>query len=308
MSAETDFDAAGFWRDVFPSDTEAIGYLAGILRRSLVFVAIAGLVCLAEAMTETSIAIEVTPYEVAGAALSVLLVLRTNAGYDRWWEGRKLWGGIVNQSRNLGSAALAHGPSDPRWRSSLIRWVIGFAHCTRRSLRGQREAPEIAALLGAAAARELAGARHAGLYCTVRIAALLQDASTAGETAPWALMQMERERMSLVDSMGGCERILKTPLARAYDIITRPFLAIFLIALPFALVARVGFFLTPLVTLFVAFPLLALDHIAVGLQNPFIAQSINSLRLDDICATIEGDLLAMLEGAETDARRESQQG
>ena len=67
--------------------------------------------------------IEVTPFEVAGGALSLLLVLRTNAGYDRWWEGRRLWGGIVNQSRNLAIAALSYGPDDPAWRDRFVRRV-----------------------------------------------------------------------------------------------------------------------------------------------------------------------------------------
>ncbi len=57
--------------------------------------------------------IDITPFEVAGGALSLLLVLRTNAGYERWWEGRRLWGDIVNRSRNLAVAALSYGPDDP---------------------------------------------------------------------------------------------------------------------------------------------------------------------------------------------------
>ncbi len=60
--------------------------------------------------------IEITPFEVAGGVLSLLLVLRTNAGYERWWEGRRIWGDIVNRSRNLAVAALSYGPDDPAWR------------------------------------------------------------------------------------------------------------------------------------------------------------------------------------------------
>src|SRR5262249_39832834 len=60
-----------------------------------------------------NLGIEITPFEWAGGVLSLLLVLRTNAGYDRWWEGRRLWGGIVNQSRNLAIAPLSYRPDDP---------------------------------------------------------------------------------------------------------------------------------------------------------------------------------------------------
>src|SRR4051812_24463339 len=72
--------------------------------------------------------IDVTPFEVAGGVLSLLLVLRTNAGYDRWWEGRRLWGDIVNRSRNLAVAALGYGPDDPAWRDQIVRRAAGFAH------------------------------------------------------------------------------------------------------------------------------------------------------------------------------------
>src|SRR5581483_1608100 len=96
-----------FWRDVFRFSGTAGRLVWG---RLLVFGGLAGLIWLVESTTETSIAIDLTPYEVAGAALSLLLVLRTNAGYDRWWEARKLWGSIVNQCRNLAIMALEYGP------------------------------------------------------------------------------------------------------------------------------------------------------------------------------------------------------
>ena len=93
--------------------------------------------------------VAVGPFEAAGAVLGLLLVMRTNAGYDRWWEARKLWGGIVNQSRNLAVAALAYGPTDSAWRVKFVRWAAAFPHVVRRSLRGERSLPEIERLLGA---------------------------------------------------------------------------------------------------------------------------------------------------------------
>jgi ion channel-forming bestrophin family protein len=64
--------------------------------------------------------LEVGPHEIAGAALGLLLILRTNAGYGRLWEGRTLWGGIVNQNRNLTLELLAYGPNDKVWCTELI--------------------------------------------------------------------------------------------------------------------------------------------------------------------------------------------
>jgi putative membrane protein len=106
-------------------------------------------------------------------------------------------------------------------------------------------------------------------------------------------MQMERDRISLLDYLGGCERILKTPLPRAYNIVMRQFLFVFLAWFPFGVLQKVTW-LTPLVTGFVAFPMLALDDIGTELQNPFSTANINHLPLDAICKNIEDNLLGLL--------------
>ena len=109
--------------------------------RTLVFGAIALVITVVEELADPtfSLSIPLTPYEILGAALGALLVLRTNAGYERWWEARKLWGGIVNQCRNLAILALAHGPDDPEWRQRFGGWIAAFAHVARRSLRGETD-------------------------------------------------------------------------------------------------------------------------------------------------------------------------
>jgi putative membrane protein len=283
--------ALDFWRDLL-SLNGAAGRL--VLGRVAVFGAVAWLIWWIENVTEASIAVDLTPYEVAGAALSLLLVLRTNAGYDRWWEGRKLWGGIVNQCRDLVVVSLANGPADPHWRGEIARWTAAFAHVSRRSLRGERDVAELAALLGAESAARVAAAEHMPSYVSARIAGLLADALKRQQIAGFAFQQADRDRALLLDHLGGCERIRKAPLPRAYAVKIRQFIVLFLLALPFALITRVGW-LTPLVTILVAYPILALDKIGAELQQPFSKASLNHLPLDEICATIEGNLLAQLE-------------
>jgi putative membrane protein len=98
----------------------------------------------------------------------------------------------------------------------------------------------------------------------------------------------------LIDHLGGCERILKTPLPMAYAIQIRQFIILFLATLPFALLAKIGW-LTPVVTMLAAYPILSLDQIGTELQNPFSAKSLNHLPLDALCQTLQDNLLAMLE-------------
>ncbi|HEV3343851.1 MAG TPA: bestrophin family ion channel [Pirellulales bacterium] len=291
MTLEQPSAGFDFWRDLLRF-TGTAGRL--VWGRVLVFGALAWLIWLVESATDTSIAIDLTPYEVAGVALGVLLVLRTNAGYDRWWEARKLWGGMVNQSRDLVVVSLANGPRDRHWQEETVRWTIAFAHAARRSLRGQRELPELIALLGADEAARVGAAHHMPSYVSGRVAALLAGALSDQQIPGFAFQQADRDRSLLLDHIGGCERIRKTPLPLAYAVKIRQFIVVFLLALPFGLIARIGW-LTPLVTILVAYPILALDEIGAELQQPFSTASLNHLPLDEICATIEGDLLAQLE-------------
>jgi putative membrane protein len=238
--------------------------------------------------------IEITPFEVAGGALSLLLVLRTNAGYERWWEGRRLWGDIVNRSRNLAVAALSYGPDDPAWRDQIVRRSAAFSHAARQSLRGDHTPEDLSRVLGRTEAEQVVAAEHMPSAVAGLIGESLRDARDRLGLDGFALLRLDPERAALIDDIGGCERIVKTPLPLAYRVEIRRFLIAFILAIPFALVDRIDWY-TPLVTFLIAAPLLAVDKIGTELQDPFSKDSLNHLPLDDICATIEGNLMAMLE-------------
>lgn len=238
--------------------------------------------------------IEITPFEVAGGVLSLLLVLRTNAGYERWWEGRRLWGDIVNRSRNLAVAALSFGPDEPVWRARIVRRTAAFSHAARQSLRGDRTTGELVRVLGFSEATQVAAARHMPTAVAMLIGESLREARDRLDLDGFAMLRIDPERAALIDDIGGCERIIKTPLPLAYRVEIRRFLILFIAAIPFALVDRIAW-LTPIATILIAVPLLAVDKIGTELQDPFSKDSLNHLPLDEICATIEGNLMAMLE-------------
>ncbi|MDG3006929.1 bestrophin family protein [Paludisphaera mucosa] len=283
-----------FWREVFGIHGSAMPLT---LLRVFVFGLYAMFVTalhLSPKYEELNLHIGVGPHEVAGAALGLLLVLRTNAGYERWWEGRKLWGGIVNQSRNLAIQALAYGPADRRWRDEFIRWSAAFPHGVRLDLRDQRHSTSMIGLLGREAAERVFEARNIPNASSLHIARLLREAHEKLGMDAFAFHQAEEQRGLLIDHMGACERIRASPLPLAYRIEIRRFILLFLVTLPFALLEDAGW-LTPLVTMLVAAPILALDKIGTELQYPFLETSLNHLPLDEICLKIETDLLAMLE-------------
>ncbi|MGE3809780.1 MAG: bestrophin family protein [Gemmataceae bacterium] len=287
----------GFWR-------QALAWHGSVSPRIILLVlgwgVIAGAVCLGAILAEWHfgiyIGLAVAPYEFAGTALAILLVLRTNAGYDRWWEARKLWGGIVNQSRNLAISALSYGPRDAGWRKRFVGWVAAFPHLTRACLRGQPAPPEVGKLVDEAEFKKLAAADHLPGFAARSLAGLLHEACAQQQLDRFAFLQIDRERALLIDHIGACERILKTPLAKVFAIKVRRFIAIFLLTLPLALLHKLdAMVLIPIITMLVAYPLHSLDEIAVELQNPFPTTNLSHLPLDDICATIERNVLALLD-------------
>lgn len=290
-------DTRGFWRQAFAFRGTASPH---VLPRVFVFGALATIVT-AISRAHPGLAIAVGPIEVSGAVIALILVLRTNSGYERWWEGRKLWGGIVNQSRNLAISGLAYGPSDARWREDLARWSAAFPHAARRSLRGERDAPELVTLLGEERASDVTTAQHMPGFVAATLARVLREGRELGALDGFGFIQVDRERALLIDHIGACERILKTPLAFAYAVKIRRFIVLYLLLVPFGLVSSLGW-TTPLVTMFISYPILALDHIGTELQSPFSVRSLSHLPLDEICKTIETNVLALLRQDPSPAR------
>ena len=112
-----------FWAEVFTWQGSVTPY---VILRVLFFGAFATVVYMGSERLAVDTGLGVAPYEIVGAVLALLLVLRTNAGYDRWYEARKLWGGIVNQSRNLAIAGLSYESGDLAWRERFVRWTAAF--------------------------------------------------------------------------------------------------------------------------------------------------------------------------------------
>lgn len=293
-------ETRSFWRD-------ALAWREAVTAKVLPSIALFGLYAAGIAVLHDLFrwrGIEVTHLGYTAGLLVLLLVLRTNASYERWWEARKLWGGIVNQSRNLATKGLEYGPQDSLWRDQFVRWSAAFSHTAKRSLRAQREAPELEQLLGPDQARTLLRSEHMPSYVARRISVLLRQARQDHEMDGFAFMETDRERAALIDHIGGCERILKTPHPRIHSIKLRRFILLYLLGLPLA-IASSAMAPMAIVTMLVAYPLLAIDQISYQLENPFAEDRASHLPLTSICQTVEGNLLALLES--DDSAERSQQ-
>ncbi|MGY6274668.1 bestrophin family protein [Methylomonas sp. MgM2] len=229
--------------------------------------------------------LDITPFEYIGAVLGLVLVFRTNAGHDRWWEARKLWGGIVNQSRNLLLMAWNYGATDEQWRREMTKWIMTFPFSVKESLRQQSMFDELKDLLSDAEMIQLKQAQHMPMWVSGNITGLLELARVNRQLDAIIVAELEKQRALLIDYVGGCERILKTPMPLVYAIKTRRFILLYLFLLPLSLIES-GWVMSTFITALVAYPLLSLDRIGFELQNPFSEKNLSHLPLGAICQTV----------------------
>lgn len=273
----------------------ALAWQGSVTPRVLPRVAVAALYATAVYFVATfapEIALPITPFEYSGAVLALILVLRVNAGHDRWWEARKIWGGIVNQSRNL--ALVVHGYTEQQDAAvaRLLKWIASWPYVMRDSLRKEKTLAEVTALLGSDEVENIRRASHMPMYVGMRITAMLAELRRSGLDA-FAFQRAETERSQLIDAIGACERIRNTRMPYVLAIKTRRFILLFLLLLPMALVDRIGL-LTPLVVALASYPLFSLDEIGAELQNPFSPRNLSHLPLTEICKVISGNVMGLL--------------
>lgn len=236
-----------------------------------------------------AIELPISPFEYAGVLMGLILVFRVNAGYDRWWEARKLWGTIVNASRNLAIVVKSYGDES---NSTIIHNTLGLIssmpYLMKNHLRNISSTEEVAGLLDKQDYIELQQWNHRPNFISAKIATNLALIYQDKKLDQFAFLKAEELRSILIDCQGACERILKTPMPFVMAVKTRRFILLFLLILPVALSNYV--YISPIVTALVAYALFSLDQIGIELQNPFAVENLSHLPLTDICKTIQKDI------------------
>ncbi|RKH15895.1 hypothetical protein D7Y13_36430 [Corallococcus praedator] len=239
----------------------------------------------------THVGVPLTVHTLAGMSLSLLLVFRTNASYDRFWEGRKLWGGIVNETRNLARASEVFLGRTPLY-APLVRWTAAFPFAAAAWLRGQRQLGPRVAELPQAFVQEVLSAQHVPLSVARRMTAVLDEGRRSGLYPEYVQMQLDQNVQLLIDYLGGCERIHRTPMPFAYMVHLRRALILYCATLPFSLVDTFGWVTVP-ATFVVTYVFFGIEEIGVEIEDPFGTDD-NDLPLDAICENIQNNLLAFL--------------
>ena len=216
-----------------------------------------------------------------GFVISLLLVFRTNTAYDRWWEGRRLLGSLVNNSRNLVMKLNALLPeSDIENRKFYRLIVIEYAFAMKRHLRGSQHDSEVFT-----SNYQISDKLHKPNYLAnlllKKVNELYVNKTISGEQ----LLFLNNEVSSFTDICGACERIKTTPIPFSYSVFIKKFIFFYVMTLPFGYVFTLGYIAIPVVV-FVFYVLASLEIIAEEIENPFGTDA-NDLPVTQICKNIQ---------------------
>ncbi len=227
-----------------------------------------------------------------GFAISMLLVFRTNTAYDRWWEGRKLWGSLVNNSRNLAiklDAILER--EDQSSRNFYKKMIPLYATALKNHLQSEvtrlmldeKEHPELKGL----DTKKHVPNQIASIMMQ-RVQLLYNNKKISGDQ----LIILNSELSSFTEICGACERIKNTPIPYSYSTFIKKFIFIYVMTLPFGYVFSLSYYVAPVVTL-VFYVLASLELIAEEIEEPF-GKDANDLPMEKMTDNIQKNIYDLL--------------
>ena len=221
-----------------------------------------------------------------GFAISMLLVFRTNTAYDRWWEGRKLWGSLVNNSRNLALKLSSFLAVDENAQRSFFRKIIpAYAYSLHNHLHSEKirielfEDEEHGHVF-----KKIDQSKHVPNQVALLMFQHVQKLYKENKITGDQLIVLNSELQSFTDICGACERIKNTPIPFSYSVFIKKFIFIYVMTLPFGYVFTLGYYVIPVVA-FVFYVLASLELIAEEIEDPFGGDP-NDVPSEKLAATI----------------------
>ncbi|KUJ51709.1 bestrophin family protein [Chryseobacterium sp. JAH] len=221
-------------------------------------------------------------HSLLGFVLSLLLVFRTNTAYDRWWEGRKLWGKLVNDTRNFAIKINIILAEDRNSADQIARYLKYFPHFLAKHL--SQESTRLA-LDEDYSEIEKSLKHHGPTDLVVLLTHKLYQLKKEGKISDTEMLYLDTQISGFLDVCGGCERIKNTPIPYSYSSFIKKFIILYVVALPIAYVINLGLFMIPL-TVFVYYVLMSLELIAEEIEDPFNNDE-NDIPMETIAQNIE---------------------
>lgn len=243
-------------------------------------------------------------WNLTAPTLGLLITFRFNNGYSRWDEARKLWGSVVNQTRNFVRQANAYFKTeDAELRTRTQMEVSAFTRCLRTFLRGAEDVPKLREELkelgfSSADVERYVSNANRPFFALSEMSATVRKA----KIDPILMSNFDRTSTTLADNVGAMERIFRSPIPLVYTRHTARFLSFWLLTLPLGLWtidSSWNKILTIPVTAIISFFMLGVETLGVQLEEPF-----SILPLEALCDTSIGAVLKEMTEKET-LRRES---
>ncbi|MDY7003617.1 MAG: bestrophin family ion channel [Cyanobacteriota bacterium] len=240
---------------------------------------------------------------IPGVVLGLLLVFRTNTSYDKYWEGRKLIGGIIISGRSLSRQMWVNipdnTPADTEDKKAAILLLAGFLMGTKLHLRNEKIDEQLQSIISKNQYLELKEVNHIPLRIAKWIGDYFRKIYDLNYIDSIQLSTYNQILDLMVKDETGCERILKTPIPLAYAIHLKHLLFLYCFALPFQLVADLSWITIP-ATGVISFALLGIEAIGLEIENPF-GYDPNDLPLDNMCNRLLSDIEELMS---SDSRKE----
>ena len=229
-------------------------------------------------------------YSLIGFVLSLFLVFRTNTAYDRWWEGRKKWGELVNNSRNL-AIKISALSDDPETRAYFKRMISNYVFAMKEHLREGVKVDELD--LTEEEKKEIYQFEHKPNYIAEKMYAKLHSMKKNGKLTEENYIVIDVNLKTFSDIIGACERIKNTPIPYSYSMFLKKFIFIYVTTVPLAFVNSFGYY-SSLVSIFVFYVLVSIEILAEEIEDPF-GKDDNDLPTDDLCQKIKANVSEVLQ-------------
>lgn len=233
------------------------------------------------------------PFTLVGIALAIFLGFCNSTAYDRYWEGRKLWGALLIDCRSLTRQAISLTglPTDSVDVRKFTSLLVALSHSLRHQLRGSDSSMEMARLLPQDLAKELSRTRYQPVLLLTEMGVWVKKMVNEGKLDSITQTAIDQNLDKVSGIVGGCERIASNPIPYAYSVLLHRTVYVYCLLLPFGLVDSTGWMM-PVLVLFISYTFIALEAIVREIEDPFGTEP-NDLPLTTICETIENSLLEM---------------